>query len=83
MTEKYNPWTLVNVVFRHLVDEGLHPVLGEAGDPSAPAEDLLRALGVAPGLPAQGDGQVAEAIRDELAALRSHFEPVDTEDRSG
>ena len=76
MTEKYNPWTVVNVVFKHLADEGLHPVLGEAGDPSAPAAELLRALGITPGEPAQGDGQVAQEIRDELAALRAVFEPV-------
>ena len=77
MTEKYNPWTVVNVVFRHLAEEGLHPVLGESGDPSGPAGDLLRALGVTPGLPAQGDGQVAQQVRDELAALRAHFTPVE------
>ena len=41
MIEKYNPWTVVNLVFRHLADEGLHPVLGEAGDPSAAAAELL------------------------------------------
>ena len=33
--ETYNPWSIVNLVFRHLADEGLHPVLGEAGDPGA------------------------------------------------
>lgn len=77
MTEKYNPWTVVNVVFRHLAEEGLHPLLGESGDPSGPAADLLRALGVTPGLPAQGDGHVAEQVRDELAALRARFTPVD------
>lgn len=77
MTEKYNPWSVVNVVFRHLAEEGLHPVLGEAGDPSVPAAELLRALGLVPGEPAQGDGQVAEEIRDELAALRAVFTPVD------
>ena len=31
--ETYNPWTVVNLVFHHLAAEGLHPVLGEAGDP--------------------------------------------------
>ncbi len=27
--ETYSPWTVVNVVFHHLVDVGLHPTLGE------------------------------------------------------
>ena len=44
--ETYNPWSIVNLVFHHLAREGLHPVLGEAGDPGAPAADLLRALGI-------------------------------------
>ncbi len=35
--ETFNPWSIVNLVFHHLVSEGLHPVLGEAGDPGAPA----------------------------------------------
>lgn len=78
MTELYNPWTVVNLVFRHLADEGLHPVLGEAGDPSEPAEALLRALGIQPGDPGHGDGHLAGLVRDELAELRSHFgTPVD------
>ncbi len=46
--ETYNPWSIVNVVFHHLATQGLHPVLGEAGDPGAPAADLLRALGIEP-----------------------------------
>ena len=46
--ETYNPWTVVNLVFHHLADQGLHPVLGEAGDPGAPAADLLRAFGIRP-----------------------------------
>ena len=29
--ETYNPWSIVNLVFRHLAAEGLHPVLGECG----------------------------------------------------
>ena len=47
--ETFNPWSVVNLVFDHLVANGLHPVLGETGDPSRPATDLLRALGVEPG----------------------------------
>ena len=31
--ETYNPWSIVNLVFHHLADQGLHPVLGSAGDP--------------------------------------------------
>ena len=41
MIEKYNPWTVVNLVFEHLADQGLHPVLGESGDPSAAAAELI------------------------------------------
>ena len=83
MTEKYNPWTVVNVIFKHLVDEGLHPVLGESGDPSRPAAELLAALGVTPGSPVVGDGHLAEGFRDELATIRSHFTPVEPDDRHG
>jgi hypothetical protein len=46
--ETFNPWSIVNLVFHHLASQGLHPVLGEAGDPGAPAADLLRALGIRP-----------------------------------
>ena len=46
--ETYNPWSIVNLVFRHLADEGLHPVLGESGDPGKPAAELLTALGITP-----------------------------------
>ena len=46
--ETYNPWSIVNLVFRQLAAEGLHPVLGESGDPGKPAAELLRALGIAP-----------------------------------
>ena len=80
MTEKYNPWTVVNVVFEHLAESGLHPVLGEAGDPSAPAAELLKALGITPGQPAIGDGQQAENVRDELAQIRKQFVPADPPD---
>jgi hypothetical protein len=77
MIEKYNPWTVVNVVFRHLADQGLHPVLGESGDPSAAASQLLEALGITPGDPSWGEGQDAERVRSDLAALRAAFDPVD------
>jgi hypothetical protein len=80
MIEKYNPWTVVNLVFRHLADQGLHPVLGESGDPSAAASELLRALGITPGDPSWGDGQDAERVRQDLAAIRSAFESPDDRD---
>src|SRR6201998_1967009 len=70
--EPYNPWSIVNLVFRHLADEGLHPVLGEAGDPGAPAAELLRALGITPA--AEGNHQVSARTKDELARLREAFE---------
>lgn len=47
--ETFNPWSVVNVVFHHLAAKGLHPVLGEAGDPARPAAELLRVLGIEPG----------------------------------
>jgi len=67
--ETFNPWTVVNMVFHKLVDEGLHPVLGATGDPGGPAGDLLRALGIEPA--AEGNRQVTRNIRDHLAVLRS------------
>ena len=70
--ETYNPWSIVNLVFRHLADEGLHPVLGEAGDPGAPAAALLKALGITPA--AEGNRQVTARVSDELARLRESFE---------
>ncbi len=70
--ETYNPWSIVNLVFRHLADEGLHPVLGEAGDPGTPAAALLRALGIAPA--AEGNRHVTTRVSDELARLREAFE---------
>jgi hypothetical protein len=70
--ETYNPWSIVNLVFQHLADEGLHPVLGEAGDPGAPAAALLRALGITPS--AEGSKKVNRRVSDELAQLREAFE---------
>jgi hypothetical protein len=67
-TETFNPWSVVNLVFARLSEEGLHPVLGEAGDPSGPAADLLRALGISPA--AEGNRQVSRDVREHLATLR-------------
>jgi hypothetical protein len=70
--ETYNPWSIVNLVFRHLAAEGLHPVLGESGDPGKPAAELLRALGITPA--AEGNRHVSARVSDELARLREAFE---------
>lgn len=67
--ESYNPWSVVNLVFHHLSGEGLHPVLGEAGDPGGPAAALLRALGIEPAL--EGNRQVVRDVREHLATLRT------------
>jgi hypothetical protein len=66
--ETYNPWSIVNVVFHHLATQGLHPILGEAGDPGAPAADLLRALGIEPA--PEGNRHVSAHIQQHLAELR-------------
>ncbi len=67
--ETYSPWTVVNVVFTHLVNQGLHPVLGDAGHPGEPAAALLRALGITPN--AEGDARTTERTRHKLAELRA------------
>ena len=70
--ETYNPWTIVNLVFRHLADEGLHPVLGEAGDPGAPAAALLTALGITAST--DGSKKITRRVSAELDELRAAFE---------
>src|ERR1700679_3450749 len=70
--ETYNPWSIVNLVFRQLADEGLHPVLGEAGDPGVPAAALLTALGITPA--AVGNRQASEKVKEQLAELRAAFD---------
>ena len=67
--ETFNPWSVVNLVFEHLVDHGLHPVLGESGDPSVPARELLQALGIEPR--AEGNTEVMRRVRSQLDELRS------------
>ena len=66
--ETYNPWSLVHLVFHHLADQGLHPVLGATGDPGAPARALLLALGIEPS--AEGNRQVTRDVRAHLAEIR-------------
>lgn len=67
--ETYNPWSIVHLVFTHLSDQGLHPALGESGDPGPPAAALLRALGLEPA--AEGNREVGRAVRAHLAEIRS------------
>ena len=68
MSETYNPWTVVNLVFHHLADEGLHPVLG-GDDPGAAAAAMLQAFGIRP--VNEGNEQVALKVRQQLADLRA------------
>jgi len=67
--ETYNPWSIVNLVFHHLADQGLHPILGDQGDPGAPAAALLRAMGIRPA--ADGNLKISEDVRDHLAEIRA------------
>ena len=67
--ETYNPWSIVNLVFTHLADQGLHPILGESGDPGAAAADLLTALGIEPS--AEGNREVVRDIRAHLEQIRT------------
>jgi hypothetical protein len=46
-------------------------VLGETGDPGAPAADLLRALGIEPA--AEGNRQDSRRVQDHLAEIRNAF----------
>jgi hypothetical protein len=70
--ETYNPWSIVNLVFHHLCAEGLHPILGDAGDPGPPAAELLRALGITPAK--EGSRQASEQTKRDLEAIRAAFE---------
>ncbi len=67
--ETFNPWSVVNLVFHHLAAKGLHPVLGEAGDPARPAAELLQALGIEPG-PERSE-HTRRDISQQLADLRA------------
>lgn len=66
--ETFNPWSIVNLVFEHLAHEGLHPTLGEGGDPGAPAADLLRAMGITPA--PEGNRKVSDRVQQQLADIR-------------
>ena len=67
--ETYNPWTVVHLVFTHLAEQGLHPVLGDRGDPAEPARALLTALGIEPA--AEGNREVMRRVREHLTEIRS------------
>jgi hypothetical protein len=67
--ETFNPWSIVNLVFHHLAQQGLHPVLGTTGDPGEPAAQLLRALGIEPA--AEGNRQVSQNVHQHLADIRA------------
>jgi hypothetical protein len=67
--DTFNPWSIVNLVFEHLADQGLHPILGQSGDPGEPAAALLRCLGIQPA--AEGNIRIAQDVRDHLAEIRT------------
>jgi uncharacterized protein (DUF362 family) len=67
--ETFNPWSIVNLVFEHLAEQGLHPILGEAGDPGAPAAELLRSFGIQPA--AEGNLEISRDVRRHLAEIRA------------
>lgn len=73
--ERYNPWTVVNIVFHHLAGQGLHPTLGTT-DPGVPAAQLLRALGIEPD--PRGDPRLTADTHDHLAQLREAVFGSDT-----
>jgi hypothetical protein len=80
VAETYNPWTIVKVVFDHLADAGLHPVLGETGDPAVAATALLGALGVAAGR--DSEGPAAAPVQAVLADMRARMFPDIAEEES-
>jgi hypothetical protein len=67
--ETFNPWSVVNLVFHHLAEQGLHPVLGSTGDPGIPAAELLRTLGISPA--PEGNRQVSRDVSRHLAEIRA------------
>ena len=71
--ETFNPWSVVNLVFGHLAGQGLHPTMGDSGDPGAAAAELLKCLGITPA--AEGNRHVADSVQDRLAELRNAVFP--------
>lgn len=71
--ETFNPWSVVNLVFHHLADNGLHPVLGDTGDPKTAASDLLAAMGITPAPDHAGPADAG--VQDNLAELRRRYMP--------
>ena len=67
--ETFNPWSIVHLVFEHLSEHGLHPTLGDGGDPAQHAAGLLRALAIEPA--AEGNREVVRAVRAHLAEIRA------------
>ena len=67
--ETFNPWSIVNLVFHHLADQGLHPILGQAGDPGPAAAELLKCLGIEPA--AEGNREIIRDVRQHLAEIRA------------
>ncbi len=66
--ETFNPWSIVHLVFEHLSEHGLHPTLGDGGDPAEHAAGLLRALSIEPA--AEGNREVMRSVRAHLAEIR-------------
>ena len=63
--ESFNPWSIVNLVFHHLADKGLHPVPAARVIRDPPAAALLSvARGIEPAV--EGNRQVARDVRDHL-----------------
>jgi hypothetical protein len=73
--QTYSPWTIVDVVFQHLVDQGLRPTFGQGGDPGASAGELLRGLGIKPTI--EGDARIAANVQRQLAELRAAMDQAD------
>ncbi len=83
--ERYNPWTIVNLVFHHLADEGLHPVIGDPGNPGAPAAALLVAMGIEPANAAseKATRQVQAQLSDLRAAVFGDGDASQDDGRAG
>ena len=70
--ETFNPWSIVNLVFHHLAEEGLHPVLGEAGDPGNPRLTCCGRSASSP--PRRATGWKSDQRKQRLAEIRAAFE---------